>query len=564
MFYAFCISSSRSPHRARSRRLWRPHAHRHRPLSPPVAAACGSDGDHVVATADLGFAQARNDDPETRARGVPARRRWPGGPGVLRRLHPPRLRQLTQRSIRRRSPRAPASHRARKRSHDPRRARDSPARLSVSGSPLPGHQPASSPRLSSRWTGDRRRTAHGDARTIRGAAGWSSPSGTSGVRRRLLLLTAPVLGTFAAVTGVTLVVAFTASVCPAIAGGTGDQPSADARREIPAQLLPIYVQVGAQYGIPWEVLAGIGTEECSQARISDPSCTLQPGATGPGVANFAGASGLMQIGIGGAAGDEYDTLRRYLPNPSLGPHDPLTAVTLAALVLTKDKGARTGQPIDSYRDLRPRLQRQRSRCRCLCEPRARRRPPLPRHRHRPPSVGVAGGATCGAAAVNAAGYVNPFAHAQVSPSRVDQGVDYGGSGPIDAFGPGRVALVSTTDTRLGQRRRLGVLPAHRRRLRRQLHLRRGRNHAERQRQDNGSRRARPIGRFNGHSIEIGFALGQGDLALAHSVYTEGADTAAGRAMNQLLASLRAPAGHRDATSCGGPCPVVGGPVPNHR
>jgi hypothetical protein len=55
------------------------------------------------------------------------------------------------------------------------------------------------------------------------------------------------------------------------------------------------------------------------------------------------ASGLMQIGVGGAAGGEYDTLRHDLPNPPLGPHDPLSAVTLAALVLTKDKGAPTGQ-----------------------------------------------------------------------------------------------------------------------------------------------------------------------------------------------------------------------------
>src|SRR5205823_7852320 len=71
-------------------------------------------------------------------------------------------------------------------------------------------------------------------------------------------------------------------------------------------------------------------------------------ATGPGSANYAGASGLMQIGIGGAAGDEYDSLRRYLPNPALGPHDPVTAVQLAALVLIKDKGAPTNQPIDAY------------------------------------------------------------------------------------------------------------------------------------------------------------------------------------------------------------------------
>ncbi|MGB0096251.1 MAG: hypothetical protein WBP81_27395, partial [Solirubrobacteraceae bacterium] len=54
------------------------------------------------------------------------------------------------------------------------------------------------------------------------------------------------------------------------------------------------------------------------------------------------------IGIGDAAGNEYDSLRRYLPNPQLGPHDPTTAVQLAALVLIKDKGAPQGAPIDAY------------------------------------------------------------------------------------------------------------------------------------------------------------------------------------------------------------------------
>jgi hypothetical protein len=41
-------------------------------------------------------------------------------------------------------------------------------------------------------------------------------------------------------------------------------------------------------------------------------------------------------------------VRRFLANPSLGPHDPITAVELAALVLINDKGAPTGQPIDAY------------------------------------------------------------------------------------------------------------------------------------------------------------------------------------------------------------------------
>jgi hypothetical protein len=33
-------------------------------------------------------------------------------------------------------------------------------------------------------------------------------------------------------------------------------------------------------------------------------------------------------------------------------------------------------------------------------------------------------------------------------------------------------------------------------------------------------------------------------------------------MNQLLVSLGAQSGHRDATSCSGTCPIVGGPTPS--
>ena len=133
------------------------------------------------------------------------------------------------------------------------------------------------------------------------------------------------------------------------AGGVGDAPSRVAVRDIPASFLRIYEQVGAQYKIPWEVLAGIGKEECDHGRNPDPSCTPQPGARGPGVANCCGASGPMQIGIGGASSDNYDRLRQFLPDPALGPHDPTTAVQLAALYLLKSAGAPTGQPIDAYR-----------------------------------------------------------------------------------------------------------------------------------------------------------------------------------------------------------------------
>jgi hypothetical protein len=132
-------------------------------------------------------------------------------------------------------------------------------------------------------------------------------------------------------------------------GGVGDAPSRVAVRDIPASFLTIYEHVGAQYKIPWEVLAGIGKEECDHGRNPDPSCTPQPGARGPGVANCCGASGPMQIGIGGASSDNYDRLRQFLPDPTLGPHDPTRVVQLAALYLLKSAGAPTGQPIDAYR-----------------------------------------------------------------------------------------------------------------------------------------------------------------------------------------------------------------------
>ena len=97
-------------------------------------------------------------------------------------------------------------------------------------------------------------------------------------------------------------------------GGVGDAPSALATRDIPGAFLRIYEQVGALYKVPWEVLAGIGREECDHGRNPDPSCAVQPGARGPGVANCAGASGPMQIGVSGGpcgvAGDEYQSLRR--------------------------------------------------------------------------------------------------------------------------------------------------------------------------------------------------------------------------------------------------------------
>ncbi len=156
-------------------------------------------------------------------------------------------------------------------------------------------------------------------------------------RRRRTLLG----GTLALLTGppaalITIALLATGIATCTSAGGLADAASPAAQTEIPSQWLQIFQQIAGQYRIPWKILAGISKQERDLARDPDPSCTPQPDATGPGRANYAGASGPMQIGIGDAAGNEYDSLRRYLPNPQLGPHDPTTAVQLAALVLIKD------------------------------------------------------------------------------------------------------------------------------------------------------------------------------------------------------------------------------------
>jgi cell wall-associated NlpC family hydrolase len=78
--------------------------------------------------------------------------------------------------------------------------------------------------------------------------------------------------------------------------GTAGQPPGGAKaKSIPADYLLWYKKVGQQYGVPWTILAGIGTVE------SDNGQTTLPGVKSN--ANAFGAAGPMQIGIGGAAGD---------------------------------------------------------------------------------------------------------------------------------------------------------------------------------------------------------------------------------------------------------------------
>ncbi|MBV9853251.1 MAG: C40 family peptidase [Streptosporangiaceae bacterium] len=89
------------------------------------------------------------------------------------------------------------------------------------------------------------------------------------------------------------------------AGGNGcsgksvTQPPASKQgtASIPSDYLLWYKKVGQQYGVPWTVLAGIGTVESDNGRTTLPG--VHSGA------NAFGAAGPMQIGIGGAAGDQW-------------------------------------------------------------------------------------------------------------------------------------------------------------------------------------------------------------------------------------------------------------------
>jgi peptidoglycan DL-endopeptidase CwlO len=83
--------------------------------------------------------------------------------------------------------------------------------------------------------------------------------------------------------------------------GTAGQPAASTKaKAIPADYLYWYKKVGQQYGVPWTILAGIGTVE------SDNGQTTLPGVHS--ASNAFGAAGPMQIGIGGAAGNVWGGL----------------------------------------------------------------------------------------------------------------------------------------------------------------------------------------------------------------------------------------------------------------
>jgi hypothetical protein len=126
----------------------------------------------------------------------------------------------------------------------------------------------------------------------------------------------------------------------------GSSPSQDARADIPPDYLVLY-QRGADTcpGLPWPVLAGIGKIETNHGRL------VAPGVTSG--ANFAGAAGPMQMGIGvGAAGDAF--WRFAIDGNADGrksPYDPADAIPSAASYLCKalrDTGGDLSRAVFAY------------------------------------------------------------------------------------------------------------------------------------------------------------------------------------------------------------------------
>jgi cell wall-associated NlpC family hydrolase len=92
--------------------------------------------------------------------------------------------------------------------------------------------------------------------------------------------------------------AISGTSCTSVSGASS-QPAASqfARDSIPADYLALFQSIGGQYDVPWVILAGIGKVE------SDDGQSNLPGVDSG--ANAFGAAGPMQIGIGGAAGNEW-------------------------------------------------------------------------------------------------------------------------------------------------------------------------------------------------------------------------------------------------------------------
>lgn len=135
------------------------------------------------------------------------------------------------------------------------------------------------------------------------------------------------------------------SACDTTGDGTANNSvdlSADvnrvAAREVPKEFLPLFVKAGEKYKVYWQVVAGIAKEECDFGKYAVAACKITHGSDELGPANSAGASGLMQIGIGGGATNMWGTYGvDGNQDGHSSPHNPEDAIPAAANILRKAK-----------------------------------------------------------------------------------------------------------------------------------------------------------------------------------------------------------------------------------
>lgn len=162
------------------------------------------------------------------------------------------------------------------------------------------------------------------------------------------------------------------------------------------------------------------------------------------------------------------------------------------------------------------------------------------------------------AAAAASGYVNPLANASVTAERIDQGVDYAGSGTLGAIGPGVVTEVVPSGSgwegggyveyKLTSGPYAGRYVYYAEGVTPTVSV--GQTLA-------AGQRVATIIPGSAHGIEIGFGSGVGQSSYANQYgggYSEGAATAAGVAFSNLVASLGGPAGVNESGTVSGHFP----------
>ena len=150
------------------------------------------------------------------------------------------------------------------------------------------------------------------------------------------------------------------------------------------------------------------------------------------------------------------------------------------------------------------------------------------------------------AAAGGSGYVNPLANASVTAERIDQGVDYAGSGTIGALGPAVVTQVAPSGSGwegggyVEYKLTAGPYAG------RYVYAAEGVTPTVSVGQTLSA--GQPVATIvpgSSTGVEMGFASGVGESSYASQYgggYSEGELTAAGQAFSNLIASLGAPAG----------------------